>query len=129
MLQRNLAQASAAANAKKAESDLQGEAQRLQKAERSMAAQLQKVAQETEQVEKAMADLKAAQQELDRDFVLKLKQGGLPKQAALAGFVLFSFRSILDSVSALSASDPSSMSAALAQGAIAIVCAIAFFLM
>ena len=92
-----------------------------------MTTQLQKVAKETAEVEKALEDLKAAQEELDSNFMVKLKTGGLPKQAALAGFVLFSIRSILDSVTALNTGDPSSMSAALAQGVIALVCAAVFF--
>jgi len=70
--------------------------------------------------------LQAAQKELDNDFMMKLKSGGLPKQGAFAGFLLFSIRSILDSVSAVSTGDDSLLTAALAQGAIAIVCAIVF---
>ena len=93
-----------------------------------MQTQLDKVARETVEVEKAVADLRAAQKELDQDFVLKLRNGGLPKQAALVGFALFSVRSILDTLTAVAADDSAMLTSALAQGAIAIICAVIFFI-
>jgi hypothetical protein len=102
---------------------LQNDAVRVQNAERSMEAVLKRVATETAQVERAVADLKQANAELDKDFVLKLKRGGLPKQGALVGFVLFAVRSIIDSVAAVSGGDESHLTAALVQAAIAIACA------
>ena len=122
-----MASANAATNAQAAVDNLQGDAVRLENAERSMAAMLKRVASETAVVERAVTDLEAANAELDKDFVLKLKRGGLPKQGALAGFILFAVRSILDSVAAVSGSDESHLTAALVQGAIAIVCAAIFF--
>jgi len=126
-LQQQLAQAQASAKAKNAESTVQNDAQRLVAAERSMQTQLDKVAQETAEVERAVADLRAAQEELNKDLGSKLRAGGLPKQGALAGLLLFGVRSILDSLTAVSTGDPAALTAALVQGAIAVVCAIAFF--
>ena len=125
--QQELSKKSATKNAQAAANTLQGEAERLQKAEQSMQVQLDKVELERSQVEKAVADLEQTNTELDRDFMLKLKRGGLPKQASLVGFVLFSVRSILDSVVAVTSNDPSHLSSALIQGGVAIICAIAFF--
>lgn len=90
-----------------------------------MEVMLKRVNQETAEVEKAVTDLKAAQEDMDSGFVSKLRSGGLPKQAALVGFLLFSVRSIIDSISSFN--DESLLAGALIQGAVAIVCAIVFF--
>jgi hypothetical protein len=102
------------------------EAQRLLAAEASMQTILQKVTVETNQVERAVVDLKAAQAQVDNDVISKLRRGGLPKQAALAGTILFAVRSLVDSVTAVTTDDATALSTALVQGAIAIVCAILF---
>ena len=94
-----------------------------------MQRQLDKVARETADVEKAVADLRIAQKELDQNFALKLRNGGLPKQGALVGFALFSVRSILDTITAVTTGDSAMLTVALAQGAIAIVCAVVFFVL
>ena len=125
--QQKLAHAQAAAKAEKAETSVHGDALRLMNAERSMQIQLGKVAREAEEVEKAAVILRAAQTELDQNFAGKLRKGGLPKQGALAGFVLFSVRSILDTTTAMTTDDSTMLTMALAQGAIAIVCAVIFF--
>jgi len=89
---------------------------------------MKRVSNERAGVVKAVEDLKAAQAEMDRDFLVKLKSGGIVKQSAFVGFVLFAIRSIIDTVAALG--DPTShMTAALVQGAIALACAAAFFLL
>ena len=87
---------------------------------------------ETSAVEQAVSDLKAANSELEQDFLWRLKRGGLPKQAALIGFLLLSVRSILESLQAVTSSLGDSeghLSAALIQGVIALVCAAIFFLL
>jgi hypothetical protein len=102
------------------------EAQRLLAAEASMQTILQKVTAEANQVERAVVDLKAAQAQVNNDVISKLRRGGLPKQAALAGTILFAVRSLVDSVTAVTTDDATALSSALVQGAIAIVCAILF---
>jgi ribosomal protein S20 len=121
-----LAKASATKNAQKAVDNIQGEALRLEQAERSIKTMLKRVREETGEVEKAVEDLRKAEAEIDKDIILKLKRGGLPKQAALVGFLLFSVRSIIDTV--ISFSDESHLTVALIQGGIALVCAAYVFL-
>jgi ribosomal protein S20 len=121
-----LAKASATKNAQKAVDNIQGEALRLEQAERSIKTMLKRVREETGEVEKAVEDLRKAEAEIDEDIILKLKRGGLPKQAALVGFLLFSVRSIIDTV--ISFSDESHLTVALIQGGIALVCAAYVFL-
>ena len=103
-----------------------GDAQRLAQAESSMAAMLEKVNKETAEVEAAVSELKRVQEELDNDPISKLRSGGIVKQGALAGVLLFSVRSIVDTISALSGSTEM-LAPALVQGFIAIACAIVFF--
>ena len=93
-----------------------------------MEAMLKRVNKETAEVEKAVEDLKKARDEMDSDFASKLRNGGIPKQAAFAGLLLFSFRSILDSLTALTG-DGSTMTVALIQAAVAVVCAVVFFVL
>ena len=88
---------------------------------------LERVNKEAEQVELAAQDLRNAQAEMDKDFVVRLRNGGIPKQAALAGFLLFSFRSIGETVASFS--DESLLAGALVQGGIALVCAAVFFVL
>jgi hypothetical protein len=105
---------------------------RLEKAESAMEQVLRRVTAETEQVEKAVQDLQAAQKSLETgtDLASKLRSGGLPKQAALSGFLLFSLRSILDTVAALgNGADAQALTtSALLQSAVAFACAAYFFL-
>jgi len=105
---------------------MEDDAKRLAVAEKSMEAMLGKVNRETVEVERAVEDLKTAQAEMEKDPLFKLRSGGIVKQGALVGFLLFSVRSIIDSVAAIS--DESHLPAALLQGAIAMACAAYFFL-
>jgi hypothetical protein len=105
--------------------ELEAEDARLKVAEASMRKQLDRVNKETAAVEQAVEDLRQARAELDKDFIVKLKKGGLVKQGALAGFLLFAVRSLLDSVQSLA--DPSYLAPALVQGAIAISFILVFF--
>lgn len=76
---------------------LKDEEERLAAAEGSVSRLLDKVKEETLEVEKAMQDLQKAQQDLLDDPLMKaadMRSGGIVKQAALAGTLLFSFRSI-----------------------------------
>jgi len=127
-VQRDLALISAEETATEAVSGLQAEARRLSQAEASMQTMLDRVGKESQQVELAAQDLRAAQAQLDGDFLYQVKTGGIVKQLSLVGMVLFSFRSIADTVSTLT--DPASsggLDSALLQGGIALLCALVFF--
>jgi hypothetical protein len=87
---------------------------------------LQRVKNEQKVVEEAVADLEQAQKDIDSDLASKLRQGGLPKQMALVGLVLFSVRAVADSVGATT--QPELLTGALLQGAIALACAAFLFL-
>ena len=126
--QQDLAKASAAQNAQDAVDGMEDDARRLAQAEASMEGMLRRVDRERADVERAVEDLKAAQAEVDKDFLFKLKSGGIVKQFSFVGFLLFSLRSIVDTAAGLGG-DPSHMPAALVQGAIALACAAVFFLL
>ena len=98
--------------------------ERLAMAEKSMQKQLSRVDKERAEVEKAVADLKKAQEDLDADPLMKLS-GNMFKPAALAGVLLFSVRSVLDflAMSGGGIDSEAHLTAALIQGAIALVCA------
>jgi hypothetical protein len=109
---------------------LEADARRLQHAEASMQKILQKVNRESAEVAKAVQELQSVQSELENDFLYKVKSGGPVKQLSLVGFVLFSLRSIADTVSVMMLNDPSAdMTFALVQGGIALVCAVVFFVL
>lgn len=99
---------------------------RLAAAEQAVQTWLQRVQQEQQAVQQAVDDLAAAQQEMDGGALSQLRAGGLPKQMALVGLLLFSVRSIVETVA--SWSDPSLITGALIQGGIALACAIYLFL-
>mmetsp|Transcript_16367 Transcript_16367/g.21419 ORF Transcript_16367/g.21419 Transcript_16367/m.21419 type:complete len:354 (+) Transcript_16367:110-1171(+) len=124
--QESFARKSAESSAQEAADVSTENAERLARAEVSMAGMLNRVSKEAVEVEKAAQDLRNAQAEIDKDFIVKLRKGGIPKQAALVGFLLFSVRSIGDTVAAFS--DESLLAGALLQGGIALACAAAFFL-
>ena len=117
---------SAAASAAAAQEAEAEKAARLAAAEASMTQMLKKVNQETAEVEKAMQDLKRAQLEDNQggtgDFLLQLRQGGIPKQAALVGTVLFGVRALTDAVTG-------NLVAAGIQIVLALACAAALFLL
>lgn len=108
------------------ETHMKGDQQRLAVAEQSMEKSLKKVNQEVSSVEKAILDLKQAQEEMNKDPIMKLKTGGIVKQGAFVGFLLFTVRSLGDSFASLG--DETYLAGALIQGAIAMVCAGYFFL-
>jgi hypothetical protein len=123
--QEALAQASARASADRAEQRAKEDVERLQMAESNLRRLLNTVDRERQNVEDAKRDLERVNAQLENDILYKLKTGGIVKQSAFAGLLLFSVRSILDSLSALQG-DESALGAALVQGAIAFACAILF---
>lgn len=123
-----LAKESATRNAKQSQDRLDGEQERLAAAERNMKKMLEKVNQETRNVEMAIEDLKKVQADMEGgvdDQLMSLKSGGIVKQATLVGTLLFSLRSFVEGVSYL-AGDATHLMPAVIQGAIAVVCLIAF---
>ena len=123
-----LARESAERNAKKQAALIEEEEARLAAAESNMKKMLAKVNQETKNVEDAIEDLKRAQLESEGGIdgqLSNLKSGGLIKQATLAGALLFTLRSSVDTI-AFVGGDPSHAFPALLQGALAIVCIIGF---
>jgi hypothetical protein len=123
-----LARESAERNAKKSATMIEQEEARLAVAESNMKKMLAKVNQETKNVEHAIEDLKRAQLESEGGLdgqLSNLKSGGLIKQASLAGALLFTLRAGVDTIGFV-AGDPSHALPALVQGALAIVCIIAF---
>lgn len=122
----------AKANAEQnAQSRIDAEAEnekRMAVAQASMEKMLQKVNEETLEVEKAVRDLKAAQEELSDDPLYKLKTGGIVKQASLVGTALFSVRALTEVVAMTGPNGDVHTLPALIQGAIALACAAYFFL-
>jgi len=105
---------------------LEDEEQRLREAEGSVSKLVEKVKRETLEVEKATRELEELSSELGQDPLMKaadLKQGGIVKQSALVGAVLFSLRSVGDIAMMGGADGASHGAAALVQGVIALACA------
>jgi hypothetical protein len=130
--QSDWARTSAAKTATEAVEQIQADEIRLKLAEDSMRSVLNKVNRETEEVVKATQQLQKVQSELDNDFLYKLKSGGLIKQLSLVGLVLFSFRSLADTLAAVGGGGNNSgddLTFALIQGAIALACALVFFVL
>lgn len=126
--QQALAKASAEQRSKVAMDNMANDdtAERLAAAEASVEKQLSRVEKETVEVEKAMANLKRVQEQLDKE-----ASGSMFKPAALAGVLLFSLRAVLDFVAMTGGGIDAEahLTAALIQGAIALICAgILFFL-
>jgi hypothetical protein len=106
------------------------EEQRMAFAEANMVRLLSKVNSETKNVELAIEELKrvqidATQNTLDGK-LSTLKTGGIQKQAALVGALLFTLRSSVETI-ALMGGDPTHVGPAIIQGGLAIVC-LAIFL-
>ena len=123
-----LAKESATRNAKKSQERIDEDQQRLAAAENNMRKMLERVNQETRNVESAIEDLKQAQVELEGgvdDKLSDLRSGGIVKQATLVGTLLFSLRSVVEGIAYLGG-DATHLMPAVIQGAIAVVCLIAF---
>jgi hypothetical protein len=123
-----LAREQADRNAKATQQKMDEDEQRMALAEANMERILGRVSSETRNVERAIEDLKraqdAAQGGLDGK-LSSLKSSGLVKQAALAGALLFTLRSGVETM-ALAGGDPTHVLPALIQGALAIACLAAF---
>ena len=123
-----LAKETATRNAKQSQDRIDVEQERLAAAEANMRKLLKKVNQETKNVETAIEDLRQAQIDTEGgvdDQLVSLKSGGVVKQATLVGTLLFSLRSFVE-VAAYFGGDATHLMPAIIQGAIAIVCLIAF---
>lgn len=111
-----------AANKRRSDS-LKDEEQRLAEAEGSVTLLLDKVKDETLEVEKAMAELEAAQGKLLDDPLMKavdVKSGGIVKTGALAGTLLFSLRTMGELFLLSGPNGPEHGTAAVIQGVIAV---------
>lgn len=89
---------------------------------------LANVSAETVKVEEAIKDLEEAQASIDKDAVgqlVGLKSGGLVKQGAIVGALLFTVRSFAEGIGFF-AGDSSHLLPAVLQAAVAVVCLIAF---
>lgn len=102
--------------------------QRMVAAQSNMRKMLDRVNEETQNVENAIEDLRRAQAESEGGIdsqLVDLKSGGIVKQATLAGALLFTLRSGIETIGFLGG-DPSHAVPALIQGVIAIACIAAF---
>ena len=128
LLKKSLAREAAEQNAQTAMDKIKEDELRLEMAQRNMKKMLNRVNDETKNVQLAIDDLKREQKEteggLDSQLV-DLKSGGLIKQATLAGGLLFTFRGGAELIGFLGG-DPSHAIPALIQGALAILCIAAF---
>lgn len=101
---------------------------RMEQAQETMTKMLQKVSQETVEVEKAVRELEAAQRDIAENSLVKLKGGGFVKQGALVGALLFGGRAIGEVLAMVGPNGELHTAPALIQGAIAVACAAYFFL-
>lgn len=111
--------------------------QRISEAEESVTRLIRKVARETEEVQKAMEGLELAKNQASgdsgsgsiEDTALELKKGGVIKQAALVGSLLFGSRAITETILVLSSPyGEEHFLSAIVQALIALACA-AYFLL
>jgi len=112
---------------------LESERQRISEAEASVSRLIQKVAKETDEVQKAMDDLELAKNEASdgtiEDTALDLKQGGIIKQASLVGMLLLGSRAVTETILVVSSPyGDQHFVPAILQAAIALACAAYFFL-
>ena len=116
---------------------IESEKQRISEAEESVTRLIQKVARETEQVQKAMEDLELAKNEASgnggsgsiEDTAIDLKKGGIVKQAALVGGLLFGSRAFTETILVVgSPYGDEHFVPAIVQAAITVVCAAYYFL-
>jgi len=126
--QAELAKEQAERNSRNTLEKIEENEKRMEIAQGNMKKMLERVNAETKNVEDAIEDLKRAQEESEGGIdtqLAGLKSGGLVKQAALAGALLFTLRSGAETIGFLGG-DPSHALPALIQGALAIACIVAF---
>lgn len=100
---------------------------RMDNARSSLSKNLDKVSKETAEVERAVADLQKAKDEMDNDPLMKLVSGDKAKQAAVVGAILFTARSLSETIALVGGGGASHATAALIQGAIALACVFYLF--
>ena len=115
---------------------IESEKRRISETEASVTRMIQKVARETDEVQKAMEDLELAKNQASGDggsgsieeTAIDLKKGGLVKQAALVGGLLLGSRAVTETILVLNSpyGDQHFVPAVL-QAAIALACAAYFF--
>jgi hypothetical protein len=91
----------------------------MNQAEDSMVKMIGKVNRETAEVERAVEELRKAQDSMDSDPIMQMLTGGILKQSALAGTILFTLRSGADII-AMFGGDATHAAPALIQGALAL---------
>jgi len=126
--QASLAKEQAERNSRNSLEKIEETEQRMEIAQGNVKKMLVKVNAETKAVEDAIDELRDAQAASDGGIdsqLSGLKNGGLVKQAALAGGLLFTFRGGTEAIAFL-AGDPSHAIPALIQGALAIACIVGF---
>jgi len=126
--QTSLAQETAERSAKASQEKIEEDEKRLEIAQDNMKKMINRVNEESRNVEKAMEELKRAQEESERGLdsqLVDLKRGGIIKQAILVGAILFTFRSGAETIGFLGG-DLSHAVPALIQGALAIICIVGF---
>eukprot|EP00536_Pseudo-nitzschia_multiseries_P004509 jgi/Psemu1/188265/e_gw1.75.40.1 len=126
--QETLAKEQAERNSKASLQQTEEYEKRMELAQGNMKKMLDRVNAETQNVEDAIEGLKRAQAESEGGIdsqLVDLKSGGLVKQAALTGALLFTFRSGVETI-AFVGGDPSHALPALIQGAIAVACIVGF---
>ena len=104
---------------------------RLAEAEGSISRLVDQVSKETKAVESAIRDLEQAKIEMNNDPLVKianLRSAGIIKQGSFVLSLLFTIRSFTDFVLILGPNSESHATAAAVQAAIAVVCALVFFL-
>jgi len=118
------------ANAEARSDTLAEDERRLAEAEGSVSRLLENVNKEAAEVEKAILELKEAQEEMNADPLSKvtnLRDGGLIKQGALVGLVLFASRALAETTALGGVDGEKHFMAAVVQGVIAFFCGIYFF--
>ena len=120
--QEEFARQSAQKSIAKTEAAMRSDQTRMNQAEDSMVKMIGKVNRETAEVERAVEDLRKAQYTMESDPIMQMLTGGLVKQSALAGTILFTLRSGADAIS-MFGGDFTHIAPALIQGALALACA------
>eukprot|EP00579_Thalassiosira_antarctica_P021781 CAMPEP_0201953634 /NCGR_PEP_ID=MMETSP0904-20121228/1902_1 /ASSEMBLY_ACC=CAM_ASM_000553 /TAXON_ID=420261 /ORGANISM="Thalassiosira antarctica, Strain CCMP982" /LENGTH=443 /DNA_ID=CAMNT_0048497505 /DNA_START=70 /DNA_END=1401 /DNA_ORIENTATION=- len=116
---------------------IESEKRRISETEASVTRMIQKVARETDEVQKAMENLELAKNQASGDggsgsieeTAIDLKKGGLIKQAALVGGLLLGSRAVTETILVLNSPyGDQHFVPAIVQAAIALACAAYFFL-
>jgi hypothetical protein len=123
--QEEFARQSAQKSIAKTEAAMRSDQARMNQAEDSMVKMIGKVNLETAEVERAVDELRKAQESMASDPIMQMLSGGLVKQSALAGTILFTLRSGVDTI-AMFGGDATHAAPALLQGALALACAAYF---